>query len=166
VFEDLILELQPFATALLQAVGQARLSPRVTSTRRSQAAQVKLYRRYVAGLSPFPAAPPGTSAHEFGYAFDLVVSPFEALLDVGYTWQTWGGLWGGQRDPVHFEYPGFVVPSQTRATVLSEAVGFVPGLTPVSIAQAVIEPQTPTFVYDPKRTFTWADFFDPFHAFH
>jgi hypothetical protein len=30
---------------------------------------------------------------------------------VGYTWESWGGVWGGQNDPVHFEYPGFVVPA-------------------------------------------------------
>jgi hypothetical protein len=35
----------------------------------------------------------------------------EALLDVGYTWETWGGVWGSQRDPVHFEYPGFHPPA-------------------------------------------------------
>jgi hypothetical protein len=40
----------------------------------------------------------------------MVVSPMEALSDVGYTWQTWGGVWGGERDPVHFQYPGFVPP--------------------------------------------------------
>jgi hypothetical protein len=40
----------------------------------------------------------------------MVVSPWEALADVGATWQSWGGEWGGQRDPVHFQYPGFVVP--------------------------------------------------------
>jgi hypothetical protein len=41
----------------------------------------------------------------------MVVTPFSALVDVGYTWQTWGGVWGGRGDPVHFEYPGFVVPA-------------------------------------------------------
>jgi hypothetical protein len=41
----------------------------------------------------------------------MVVSPFEALSDVGYTWQQWGGIWGGQQDPVHFQFPGFVAPS-------------------------------------------------------
>jgi hypothetical protein len=41
----------------------------------------------------------------------MVVSPFEALADVGYTWETWGGIWGSDRDPVHFEYPVFS-PSQ------------------------------------------------------
>jgi hypothetical protein len=33
------------------------------------------------------------------------VSPFESLSDVGYTWETWGGVWGGENDPVHFEIP-------------------------------------------------------------
>jgi hypothetical protein len=41
----------------------------------------------------------------------MVVYPWEALADVGYTWESWGGVWGGQKDPVHFEYPGFVVPA-------------------------------------------------------
>jgi hypothetical protein len=40
----------------------------------------------------------------------MVVSPWGALADLGYTWQQWGGVWGGDRDPVHFEYPGFVAP--------------------------------------------------------
>lgn len=110
MFEDLILDLQEPARELLAAAGAARLLPRVTSTRRSHAAQERLYRRWISGLSPLPAAPPGTSAHEYGYAFDLVTSPFDALSDVGYTWQSWGGVWGGNRDPVHFEYPGFVPP--------------------------------------------------------
>jgi hypothetical protein len=34
----------------------------------------------------------------------------EALSDVGGTWSSWGGIWGGERDPVHFEYPGFILP--------------------------------------------------------
>lgn len=110
MFEDLIPELQGPARELVDAAGSAGLLPRVTSTRRSRAAQVRLYRRWQSGLSPYPAAPPGTSAHEFGYAFDLVVTPFESLGDVGYTWESWGGVWGGEKDPVHFEYPGFKVP--------------------------------------------------------
>jgi hypothetical protein len=112
MFEDLIPELQDPARELLQAAGAAGLQPRVTSTRRTRAAQERLYRRWLSGLSPLPAAPPGTSAHEYGYAFDMVVAQWEDLADVGYTWQTWGGVWGGDRDPVHFEYPGFVVPAQ------------------------------------------------------
>lgn len=35
----------------------------------------------------------------------MVVTPFDALEDVGYTWQQWGGAWSS-KDPVHFELPG------------------------------------------------------------
>src|SRR5260370_2158883 len=122
MFEDLIPELQDAARQLVQGAGEAGLPPRVTSTRRSPTKQARLYRRWLSGLSPLPAAPPGTSAHEFGYAFDMVVSPFEALADVGYTWQEWGGLWGSSRDPVHFEYPGFVRPLSPTAGVVQTAV--------------------------------------------
>jgi hypothetical protein len=116
MFEDLIPELQDPARELVAACGSSGLLPRVTSTRRSHSAQVRLYQRWLSGLSPLPAAPPGTSAHEFGYAFDLVVTPFEALGDVGYTWESWGGVWGGEKDPVHFQYPGFVVPAVDPST--------------------------------------------------
>ncbi|SRR5206468_5041772 len=93
------------ARALVDAASAARLQPRVTSTLRSHSEQVRLYRRYLAGAAGFPVAPPGQSAHEYGLAFDLVVSPMEALADVGYTWQTWGGGWN-PGDAIHFEYPG------------------------------------------------------------
>lgn len=105
---QLIPELQPFARDLVDAASAARLQPRVTSTRRSYAEQKRLYDRYVAGMSPYPAAPPGHSAHEYGFAFDMVVSPMDALADVGAFWQNeMGGVYAGARDPVHFEYPGF-----------------------------------------------------------
>lgn len=107
-FSTLIIELQPYARALVDAAGAAGLLPRVTSTRRSHAEQTRLYRRYLAGLQPYFVAPPGTSPHEYGYAFDLVVSPMWRLSDVGALWESWGGYWGGrQADPVHFQYPGF-----------------------------------------------------------
>src|SRR5260370_28493697 len=121
MFEDLIPELQDAARQLVQGAGEDGLQPRVTSTRRSPTQQARLYRRWLSGLSPLPAAPPGTSAHEFGFAFDMVVTPFEALADVGYTWQQWGGVWGSDRDPVHFQYPGFVVPDVPVENVVQKA---------------------------------------------
>jgi len=106
--ESLIPELQPYARDLVDAAGVAGLQPRITSTRRSYADQKRLYARYLAGLSPYPAAPPGHSAHEYGWAFDMVVSPLSSLADVGAYWQQNGGIWGGTiGDDVHFEYPGF-----------------------------------------------------------
>jgi hypothetical protein len=38
----------------------------------------------------------------------MVVSPDEAIYDVGHFWESMGGVWGGRfDDPIHFEYPGF-----------------------------------------------------------
>jgi len=111
--DQLIPELQPFARDLVSAAGSAGLQPRVTSTRRSHSEQTRLYRRYLQGLQQFPVAPPGTSSHEYGYSFDMVVSPMEALSDVGAYWEQLGGVWGGEfNDPIHFEYPGFVKPAE------------------------------------------------------
>ena len=80
----------------------------VTSTVRSARDQDFLWRRYKGGKSGgLPAAPPGHSAHEYGWAFDMVVEPFNLQHAVGQAWgKLWGGKWGGSRDPVHFELPG------------------------------------------------------------
>ena len=107
---QLIPEFQPYAKAFIQAVGNARLLPQVTSTRRSRAEQARLYDNYLArGGRGLPAAPPGTSAHEFGYAFDMVVTPQSMLGLVGAYWRQLGGIWFPS-DPVHFQYPGFTPP--------------------------------------------------------
>jgi len=103
---NLVDELRDAAIALDAAVWQSGLQGRFTSTRRSHSEQVRLYRAYVSGRHPFPVAPPGASAHEYGEAFDYLVSPSDAQADVGYTWQQWGGVWGGRTDVVHFELPG------------------------------------------------------------
>jgi hypothetical protein len=101
----LVPELREGAKALVQACGEAGLLPRVTSTLRSHNEQVRLYRKYQAGAGGFPVAPPGLSAHEYGLAFDMVVSPITSLRDVGATWLDWGGGWSN-RDAVHFELRG------------------------------------------------------------
>ena len=117
---QLIPELQPFARDLVDAAGAAGLQPRITSTRRTSAEQARLYRRYQQGLNPYPVAPPGTSAHEFGFAFDMMVTPADALPDVGAYWKANGGVWGGEfNDPIHFEYPGF----KQRDSGILEVVG-------------------------------------------
>jgi hypothetical protein len=100
----LVPDLQPFAYALVDSAAQSGWSPRVTSTRRSHREQSFLYRRFLAGLSSYPAAPPGHSAHELGLALDLIVTPYEALEQLGSLWESWGGRWGGRgTDPIHFE---------------------------------------------------------------
>jgi hypothetical protein len=110
----LVPELQEPANALLDAAGRAGLLPRITSTVRTRSEQRRLYNRFLAGQSGYPVAPPGASAHEYGLAFDMVVSPMEALADVGYTWQSWGGGWNGA-DAVHFELPGASEWARTQA---------------------------------------------------
>ena len=102
---DLVEELQGPANDLVLAAGRAGLLPRITSTIRSNSEQRRLYNRFLAGQAGYPVAPPGQSAHEYGLAFDMVVSPMEALADVGALWKSWGGGWNG-KDAVHFELPG------------------------------------------------------------
>lgn len=100
--DGLLPELRPYFVYLV-ALGQwADPAARVTSARRSRAEQERLYRRYLAGLSQFPAAPPGKSLHEQGRAIDMVARP-EVLRWLGGVWTSWGGQWGGDRDPIHFE---------------------------------------------------------------
>jgi LAS superfamily LD-carboxypeptidase LdcB len=96
----LVPQLRPYAGALLRGIPL-----QLTSTRRTLGQQRILYRRYLAGLSRFPAAPPGTSKHERGLAFDATGSP-EVLAYAGRVWESWGGRWGGRfGDPIHFELP-------------------------------------------------------------
>jgi D-alanyl-D-alanine carboxypeptidase len=104
--EQLIPDLRPYARDLVAAAGAAGFIPQITSTLRSRTQQTRLYRDYLRGGRGFPVAPPGTSAHEYGYAFDMVTSPMEALWECGQYWKQLGGLWG-PGDAVHFEYPGF-----------------------------------------------------------
>lgn len=105
----LIEPLQPFAQRLVDLAGRAGVQPRVTSTLRTRTQQERLYRAFLRGETKYPVAPPGTSAHEFGYAFDMVAASAEDLADLGQVWQGWGGIWS-PADEVHFEYPGFIKP--------------------------------------------------------
>lgn len=142
----LISDLRPWAQKLVDVANNAGVGPRVTSTFRTLAQQQRLYSDFLAGKSKYPVAPPGTSAHEFGYAFDVVVDNDTDLKDLGKVWESWGGVWGGHYgDPVHFEFPGFKKPgSQTLAktcgtakSVIAQAVdlilGFAPGIGEVEL---------------------------------
>jgi hypothetical protein len=145
VFEDLIPELQPYAQALIQAAGAIGYQPRVTSTRRSHSEQARLWRRWQQGGSPYPAAPPGTSAHEYGFAFDVVTAQMEDLADMGAYWQEIGGVWGGSRDPIHFEFPGFVPPPEQtipeeslQSFAIDTGIGFVPVFGTVTTVAGIL----------------------------
>lgn len=147
----LIPEFRPWAKRLLLSAGQAGLQPRVTSTRRSHREQSWLYKRYLAGQNPFPVAPPGTSAHEFGFAMDMVTVPFDALSDLGSLWISWGGLWGAS-DPVHFEFPGFPHTRAARGfripSVVKTAAEF---LTPTVLTTAPRAPGYETLASEIER---------------
>lgn len=88
---------------------QLGFSARVTSGYRSAKKQAALYQRYLAGLMPYPVAPPGTSDHERGLAIDVVsTNPDElvALLTAA------GLFWAGPSDPVHFSMVSPQIASQ------------------------------------------------------
>jgi len=66
----------------------------------------------------------------------MVTEPMEALADVGQFWESLGGVWGGRnRDPIHFEFPGFEPPTLSTGEVSESSLasfaadiglGFVP----------------------------------------
>lgn len=73
---------------------------RITSAYRSPYKQAQLYKAYLEGRSPYPVAPPGTSAHERGLAIDIVSADQQKMADL----LTYAGLyWAGPADPVHFQ---------------------------------------------------------------
>ncbi len=148
--DDLIPELQSPAYDLFSAAHFAGLRPQLTSSRRTSAQQARLYSNYLKGLSSLPALPPGLSAHEYGLAFDLITYPMSALEDVGYTWQTWGGEWGGLRDPVHFQQPGAeeYIKNALRSDSWARkalgmgvdvAISFIPGVGEVETAASLLQ---------------------------
>lgn len=150
---------RPYAADLIDVASRAGVLPRVTSTLRSRTYQAKLYRDYLAGRNAYPVAPPGTSAHELGLAFDMVTSPMSALADLGSVWEDWGGVWGGRfGDEVHFEYPGAsqhavaqAQADQTPADIAATVAGFLPGVGLLASIGPAIEGK-PLFTYDPKTT--------------
>ena len=146
-FSGLIPELQEAGRYLDRVVHDSGLQGRVTSTVRTRGDQEKLYRKYLAGQSQFPATPPGQSAHEYGWAFDYVVSPYEYQTDVGLFWRDqMGGVWT-PKDVVHFEYPGFAPPptvDSIRDTpffvdLLDFASSFIPGVGEIELGEMVAQ---------------------------
>jgi len=95
--------LRPAAAYLVEQARVSGLAPVITSVYRSYGQQAALYRRYRAGLSRLPAAPPGRSLHQQGRAFDVDLPQHrEVLPQMGAAWRSMGGRWWPS-DPVHFE---------------------------------------------------------------
>lgn len=97
---------QPWAYGLVELAQRAGYRVTVNSVKRSSADQARLYRQAQAGLSRFPAAPPGSSMHEQGLAFDISVPGHpEVLRALGAVWERAGFTWGGRfGDPIHFDF--------------------------------------------------------------
>jgi hypothetical protein len=143
--DALVPELQPYAKELIRLAGVAGLLPKVTSTRRSHRKQVALYVNYLRGNAKYPTAFPGTSAHEYGEAFDVLVTPYDMLDELGALWQEWGGTWGARADPIHFELPGAsqshrIGPStHTVAQAADFLLGFAPYLGEVELVASLLK---------------------------
>lgn len=151
----LIPPLQPFAQALVDLAGRARVQPRVTSTLRSRTQQERLYRAFLRGETKYPVAPPGTSAHEYGFAFDMVAATAEDLHDLGTVWTQSGGVWSAN-DEVHFEYPGFPHNQLMEGT----PAGGVGGVVERTV-QAYEDIPWYISIFFPTWSFTTKDSFDP-----
>jgi len=98
-------EVRPYFQAWIDLLSAHGFRPRITSTRRSFAAQRALYEAWLAGRNKYPVAVPGTSLHERGLAVDIVMATPEHATYAGRYWQQLHPAfrWGGARDPVHFE---------------------------------------------------------------
>jgi len=117
-------ELKQAAYALFNIAVDAGASPRITSGFRTYAQQNRLYQLRQAGRWPYPVAPPGTSAHEYGYAIDMVVPSPTNQEDMGTVWTNWGHVYGGKSDPVHFEWEGFSHRASTGTAAVDPLANF------------------------------------------
>lgn len=111
---------------------------RVTSGYRSRAAQARLYQRYLAGLQPYPVAPPGTSDHEKGIALDVVTTNLNKLVPL---LASVGLNWYGPGDPVHFTLAAVKSQATKKNKSLAKKVlgvtSWVPG--PVGLVSSVLD---------------------------
>lgn len=132
LLDTLDARLKPWAQRLFDVAKAAGVNPRITSAFRTYAQQEALYRSFIEGRSRYPAAKPGSSAHEYGLAFDMVVQGQVNQLDCGILWNRWRGDFGGEEDPIHFQFPGFSPPPGPRAHAANpaETVQTVPLYTP------------------------------------
>jgi len=87
-------ELRPYAEWAHEIAEYYGISPTVTSVKRTWEEQQELYTAYVQGHSRYPAAKPGESAHQYGFAWDSWVRPDQMPM------------WTAIR-----RYVGFIVPA-------------------------------------------------------
>jgi len=89
----------------LNALKSNGVKYRVTSTKRSWSEQSRLYQKFLAGESRFPAAPPGTSRHQLGQAIDVVFDDPGGLEIAVQSAAIHLLRWAGPGDSVHFDQP-------------------------------------------------------------
>lgn len=128
---------------------------KVTSGYRTRKKQQELWENWRAGASPYPAAKPGTSDHERGFAIDVVSNNEKMLVAL----LTEAGLyWAGQSDPIHFtmlpplskqknplrvargESKKFAVPSEREWAMLSGKGPYAVGGKKDIVWQKVLKP--------------------------
>lgn len=91
-------------TLLLDTLRGLGYSATYTSGYRSVAKQRQLYAAYRAGRSRFPAAPPGSSEHNYGLAVDVVTDAPDEIKRLAA--EIAGLVWFGPGDLVHYgSYP-------------------------------------------------------------
>jgi hypothetical protein len=95
-WDDLQADLQADARALVAYIEARGGTARVTSTRRSLAAERRLLRS--AGVEPDGLV----SAHHFGRALDIEIHPRHLLPAAVALWRDMGHKWRPS-DPIHFE---------------------------------------------------------------
>jgi len=77
----------------------------ITSGLRDSSKQAQLYQAYISGKSPYPAARPGTSKHEKGFALDINSADAAAMDKMGIL-AKYGLSRPVPNDPVHIEMAG------------------------------------------------------------
>jgi D-alanyl-D-alanine carboxypeptidase len=104
-FNGLDPRLRDHAQATVEYAQRLGISPEITSVRRYQAEQAALYKKRQAGRWPFPVAVPGTSAHQYGVAWDSRVKPEHQALWTAVRRAM--GWFVPDNDVIHAEYPGW-----------------------------------------------------------
>lgn len=132
---------QSKAAGLLNRMMDTGLTPYFSSGSRTVAQQKGLYDN----PSPYGAAPPGMSAHNFGQAFDIGGLTNKQMIDAGLMAESEGLGWGGRfktYDPVHIqEMPSSASPAQYAASVgVSPFTGTSVGGVETSMAAPRPEP--------------------------
>ncbi len=92
---------------LVHTVRELGVDVRVTSVLRSRAKQEYLWNLRQAGKWPYPVAAPGTSAHEYGLAWDSwVPEPYMPWWVAVRRWAGWD-VPLPDTDPVHAQIPNW-----------------------------------------------------------